>query len=82
MTKNISIEETFIYRLLNCSFVTAYSPIKLKEELFKKIERVLKKGNEQTAKHADILIDNLVMMDAQRIEDWFRGSRVSPTRGQ
>ncbi|MCH2449223.1 MAG: PIN domain-containing protein [Gracilimonas sp.] len=70
VTKNISLEETFIYKLINCSFVTVYAPFKLKEELFEKIDRVLKRGNEQAANHADILLNNLVMMDAQWIEDW------------
>ena len=70
VTKNISLDETFIYRLINCSFVKVYAPFKLKEELYEKIDRVLKKGNEQAAKHADILLNKLIMMDAPWIEDW------------
>jgi len=70
VTKNIPLEETFIYKLVNCSFITVYVPFKLHDELFEKIEIILGSGKEEAIKHANILLENVVMMDAFWAEDW------------
>jgi len=70
VTKSIPLEETFIYNLVNCSFITVHVPFKLHDELFEKIEVILESGKEEAIKHANILLENVVMMDAFWAEDW------------
>ena len=74
--KNKNIENSFIYKLVNSSYIDVYAPFKLKEELYDKISTVLKDNNKLAEKYANQLIEKIIIKDAQWIDEWKKANNL------
>lgn len=74
--KGGKIEDSFIYKLANATYIDVYAPFKLKEELYNKIYSVLKSNNELAEEYAELLIDKIEIKDAQWVDDWKKANNL------
>ena len=74
--KDKNIESSFIYKLVNSTYIDVYAPFKLKDELYDKIHKVLKVKNKLAEKYANILIERIIIKDAQWIEEWKKANNL------
>ncbi len=74
--KNKNIENSFIYKLVNSSYIDVYAPFKLKEELYDKITTVLKVNNKLAEEYANQLIKKILIKDAQWIDEWKKANNL------
>ena len=68
--KNRKIEDSFIYKLINSKYIDVFAPPKLKEELFDKVNNVLKINNELAVEYSNLLLEEIIIQDAQWIDEW------------
>lgn len=68
--KGKSFEQSFIYRLINASYIKVFGPHKLEEELRAKIDVHIKKNKKKAHEYADEILKNIKIQDAQWVEDW------------
>ncbi len=68
--RNKSLETSFIYRISKLSSVKIYAPPKLVEELFDKIEKILKGDKELARKYANTILERIEVKDAFWINEW------------
>jgi predicted nucleic acid-binding protein len=74
--KNINIENSFIYKLVNSSYIDVYAPCKLKDELYDKINTVLKVKKGSAKKYANLLIKRIRIKDAQWVCEWKKANNL------
>lgn len=73
--KGMKYEDTFIYRLLHTGFVNVCAPPKLKDELFDKLETVLRAEYRASALDiAGIVLEQIKIKDAFWIDEWKKAS--------
>lgn len=74
--KNKPLESSFIYRIANLKLVKIYAPPKLKEELYDKIETVLKVNKSLAKDYADRILQHIELKDAYWIDEWQRANNL------
>lgn len=68
--KGKSFEESFIYRLINASYIDVFGPHKLKKELRDKIDQHIKKDKKKAHEYADEILKKIKIRDAQWVCEW------------
>lgn len=74
--KNLDIEDSFVYKLVNSANTNIYGPYKLKEELYDKLLTVLSVNNELAKSYADLLIEKIIIKDAQWTNEWKKANNL------
>ncbi|MFC0875867.1 PIN domain-containing protein [Saccharicrinis sp. FJH2] len=74
--KNLDLEDSFIYKLTHTSYVDVYAPYKLKEELYDKIEYVLKANKSKARQFANFLLEKIIIKDAEWIDEWKKAKNL------
>lgn len=76
LKKDKKLEETFIYRISKIRSVKLYAPHYLKEELFDKINSVIKEDKELATQYATTLLQSIEIKDAFWVEEWKRANNL------
>jgi predicted nucleic acid-binding protein len=74
--KNIPLENSFIFRLSRLKLIKIFAPPKLKEELYDKIDNVLKINNEVAKQNADKILEFIEIKDAFWIDEWKKANNL------
>lgn len=70
--KGKRFEQSFIYRMINASYIKVFGPHKLEEELRAKIDQHIKKDKKKAHEYADEILKKIKIKDAKWVEDWKR----------
>ncbi|MEQ8524687.1 PIN domain-containing protein [Gracilimonas sp.] len=75
LSSDKKLEDSFIYRLLNSIFITAYAPPKLKEELYDKVDKYFSDQYEEACVLAEYVLERVVIKEAYFVDNWISAQR-------
>lgn len=70
------LQDSFIYKLCELSFIEINAPYKLQEELKAKIDLLIDENKEMALEYADKLLELITIKDAQWTNEWKKANNL------